>query len=153
MNKSKIYKKKLIDVLYQSWIFKTIYFVGGCTGLLWLCAGFLWSLQVGAALNCGAWAFRCSGFSCCGVLSVHTLSSRGVQALGTGSGVVAHGLSCFLGMWNLPGPGIKPMSSAMAGRFLFTVPPWKSSKLKTFALWRTLLGKKKILLEWKVSTC
>ena len=26
------------------------------------------------------------------------------------------------GMWNLPGPGIKPMSPALAGRFLSTVP-------------------------------
>ena len=30
------------------------------------------------------------------------------------------------GMWNLPGPGIKPMSPALAGRLLATVPPGKS---------------------------
>ena len=29
-------------------------------------------------------------------------------------------------MWNLPGPGIKPMSSALAGGFLSIVPPGKS---------------------------
>ena len=29
-------------------------------------------------------------------------------------------------MWNLPGPGIKPMSPALAGRFLSTIPPGKS---------------------------
>ena len=30
------------------------------------------------------------------------------------------------GMWDLPGPGIEPMSPALAGRFLTTVPPGKS---------------------------
>ena len=30
------------------------------------------------------------------------------------------------GMWDLPGPGIEPMSPALAGRFLNTVPPGKS---------------------------
>ena len=29
-------------------------------------------------------------------------------------------------MWNLPGPGIKPLSSALAGGFLCTRPPGKS---------------------------
>ena len=29
-------------------------------------------------------------------------------------------------MWNLPGPGIEPMSPALAGGFLTTVPPGKS---------------------------
>ena len=30
------------------------------------------------------------------------------------------------GMWDLPGPGIEPMSPALAGRFLTTGPPEKS---------------------------
>jgi len=29
-------------------------------------------------------------------------------------------------MWNLSGPGIEPVSPALAGRFLSTVPPGKS---------------------------
>ena len=29
-------------------------------------------------------------------------------------------------MWDLPGPGIEPVSSALAGGFLTTVPPGKS---------------------------
>ena len=29
-------------------------------------------------------------------------------------------------MWDLPGPGIEPMSPALAGGFLTTVPPGKS---------------------------
>ena len=30
------------------------------------------------------------------------------------------------GMWYLPGPGLEPVSPALAGRFLTTVPPGKS---------------------------
>ena len=36
-------------------------------------------------------------------------------------GLVAHG------MWDLPRPGIEPMSPALAGGFLTTGPPGKSS--------------------------
>ena len=42
------------------------------------------------------------------------LNSCGLQAL------VSHGI------WNLHGPGIEPMSPALAGGFLSTVPPGKS---------------------------
>ena len=30
------------------------------------------------------------------------------------------------GMWDLPGPGLEPLSSALAGGFLTTAPPGKS---------------------------
>ena len=61
---------------------------------------------MGATLRCGAWA------------------------LGTGaSAAVVHGRSC---MWNLPGPGLEPMSPALEGRFLITVPPGKSQNLLIF---------------------
>ena len=59
----------------------------------------------------GAWASRCSGFSCCIA-----------QALGTWASVVMS-----RGMWNLPGPGIKSMPPALAGRFFTTEPPGKPS--------------------------
>ena len=36
-------------------------------------------------------------------------------------------LSCFRGTWDLPSPGIKPLSSALAGGFLTTGPPGKST--------------------------
>ena len=32
-------------------------------------------------------------------------------------------------MWDLPGPGIEPVSPALAGRFLTTAPPGKSQEL------------------------
>ena len=78
---------------------------------------------MGATLRCGAWASHCGGFSCCGARAL------GVRA----SVVVACGLSScgtqaqFLrGMWDLPGPGLEPMSPVLAGEFLTTMPPGKS---------------------------
>ena len=32
-------------------------------------------------------------------------------------------------MWDLPGPGLEPVSPALAGRFLTTAPPGKSPHL------------------------
>ena len=71
----------------------------------------VYSLGVVASLVAehGLWGIRAS------VVAVHGLT------------VVAHGLSCPYGMWNLPGLGIEPMSPALAGRFLTTGPPEKSS--------------------------
>ena len=55
-------------------------------------------------------------------------------------------------MWNLPGPGIEPMSLALAGRFLSTAPPRKSisiisfvhisQNLILFSVWKPKLHKK-----------
>ena len=39
--------------------------------------------------------------------------------------VVAHGLTCYGSMWDLPGPGMEPVSPALAGRFLTSRPPGK----------------------------
>ena len=53
-------------------------------------------------------------FSSCGSRALErSLSSRGARAY------LLHG------MWDLPGPGIEPVSPALAGRFLTTVPPGK----------------------------
>ena len=95
---------------------KFIYlFIYGCVGSLLLRAGSLWLWRAGATLRCGARASQCSGFSCCGA-----------RALGAwASVVVAHGLSCSAACGNVPGPGLEPVSPALAGRFLTTAPPGK----------------------------
>ena len=104
--------------------FNFIYlFIFGCVGSSLLHAGFLQLLRAGATLCCGAWASHCGGFSCCRA-----------QALGArASVVVARRLSScgsraqlLRGMWGLPGPGLEPLSPALAGRFLTTAPPGKS---------------------------
>ena len=89
-------------------------------GSLLLHTGFLQLRRAGATLHCGVQPSHCGGFSCCRA-----------RALGTwASVVVARGLgSCgsraqlLRGMWYLPGPGLEPVSPALAGIFLTTVPP------------------------------
>ena len=95
----------------------------GCTGSSLLRAGFLQLRRAGATLHGGARASQCGGFSSCGA-----------QALGSrASVVVAHRLSScgaqaqlLCGLWDLPGPGIEPVSPALTGRFLTSGPPGKA---------------------------
>ena len=67
-------------------------------------------LLIAVASRCGAWALGARA----SVVVARGLSSCGARAL------LLHG------MWDLPGPGIKPVSPALAGGFLTTVPPGKS---------------------------
>ena len=56
--------------------------------------------------------YSCPGFSSC------RARAQAPRLQSTGSVVVAHGLGCSSVIkWNLPGPGIKPVSPALAGRF------------------------------------
>ena len=72
--------------------------------------------------SCGVWASHCCGFCCCGTRTPECL---GVS--GCGSWALEHRLSScdaqaqlLCSTWNLPGPGIEPVSSTLAGRFLST---------------------------------
>ena len=72
-------------------------------------------LLIVAASLWRAWALEHVGSSSCGSQALeYKLSSCGTLAQ------LPHG------MWNLPRPGIKPVSPALAGRFLTTGPPAKS---------------------------
>ena len=90
-------------------------------GLHWVFIA-AWKLSL-VAESGGYSSLRCVGFSC-----------WETQALGTqATVVVVHGLSScgtgawlLCGMWDLPRPGLKPVSPALAGEFLTTVPPGKS---------------------------
>ena len=103
-----------------------------------LCAGFLELWQAGTSLCCSAWGSHCGGFSCCGARALGTQASvvvaRGLSSCG--SRALEHRLSSsgkwaslLCGMWDLPGLGLEPMSPALAGGFLTTVPPGKSLSL------------------------
>ena len=73
-------------------------------------------------------ASHCGGF-CCGAQALGTWGSVAAACwlyCVWASVAVAHELSCSTA-WNLHRPGIKPVSFALAGKFLFTVPPGKSS--------------------------
>ena len=95
-------------------------------------------LQAGATLRCGAWASHCRGLSCCGawapgvwasVVAARGLSSCGSQALKGRLSSCGTRAQPLCGMWDLPGPGLEPMSPALAGRFLTTAPPGKPAIL------------------------
>ena len=102
-----------------------IYLFLSVLGLRLLHANFLQLKQVRATLSCGVQASCCGGFSCCGAWALGAWASV----------VVAHGLSScgawaqlLHGMWDLPGPGLKPVSPALAGGFLTTAPPGKPNR-------------------------
>ena len=91
--------------------------------------------QAGAVLHCGAWASHCGGFSCCRGLALgvqasvavaHRLSSHGSRALECQLSSCGAQVWLLHGMWVLPRPGIEPMSPALAGGFLTTVPRGES---------------------------
>ena len=117
----------LFCLFFKKFIYLFIYFI------FWL----LWVFIVARGLflvaaSGGYSSLQCTGFSLRWLL---LLWSTGTQA----SVVVAHGLSScgsqgrsaqaqlLRGMWDLPGPGLEPVSPALAGGFLTTAPPGKSS--------------------------
>ena len=79
---------------------------------------------VRAFSSCSAWASHCGGRICCGA-QARVLGHAGFRSCGSWAqelrctGLLPHN------MWDLPGPGIKPASPALAGRFLTTGPPEK----------------------------
>ena len=112
-----------------------------CFWLLWVfvaACGLSLVAASGATLPCGAWASHCGGFSCCKAWALGVWASvvvaRGLSRCG--SWALEHWLSScgaqaslLRGMWDLPGPGLEPMSPALAGGFLTAAPPGKSPTL------------------------
>ena len=87
----------------------------------WLCWVFVAAHRLSLVVVSGGYSSfwcmgsRCSGFSSCGLQALECrLSSCGSRA------------SLLRSMWDLPRPGIEPVSPAFTGRFLTTVPPGKS---------------------------
>ena len=118
--------------------FKFYLFIFGCIGSLLLCAGFLQLRRAGATLCCSAQASHCGGFSCCraralgvrtSVVVAHGLSSCGSRALERRLSSCGTRAQLLCSMWNLPGPGLEPMSPALAGGFLTIVPPRKPQEI------------------------
>ena len=67
---------------------------------------------------------RCAGLSLPRPLPLRSTGSRRAELSSCGSRA-----QLLRGMWDLPRPGLKPMSPASAGRFLTTVPPAKPPTL------------------------
>ena len=98
-------------------------FIHGCIGSSLLCVGSLQLQRAGATLRCVAQAPHCGGFSCCGAWAPGARASvvvaRGLSSCGTQAQLLR-------GMWDPPGPGLEPMSPALAGGLSTTAPPGKS---------------------------
>ena len=80
------------------------YSLSWCTGffLQWLLLSWSTGSRSTVLGSCGLWALE-GGYSSCGTQT-----------------------QLFLGMWNLPGPGIKPMSPMLGSGLLSTEPQGKS---------------------------
>ena len=88
----------------------------------WLCWIFVAAHGLSVvALSEGYSSLRCAGFSLQWLLLLRSTGFRrvGFSSCGTRAQLLR-------GMWDLPGPGIEPMSPALAGGFLTTAPPGKS---------------------------
>ena len=118
--------------------YKFIYFILfilflAVLGLCCHAQAFLWLQRAGATLRCSAQASHCGGFSCgaqavcmwVSVVVAHGLNSCGSWALECRLSSCGARAQLLHGMWDLPGPGLEPMSPALAGGFLTTVPPGK----------------------------
>ena len=126
------HKLHLFSVCFLTYLFV---FIFGCVVSSLLCAGFLQLRRVGATLRCGARASHCGGFSCCraqapgaraSVVVACGLSSCGLRALEHRLSSCGARAQLLRSMWDLPGPGLEPVSPALAGGFLTTVSPGKS---------------------------
>ena len=122
-----LYKVHLLTVEVQQstaqqlWFYFTLsiylFFRCCCAGSWLLHTGFLQWWQVGAILPCSAWASHYGGIFCCGTQAPGAAVSESQHA---GSVVVVLQLMLH-GMWNISRPGIEPMSTALAERFLSTI--------------------------------
>ena len=105
---SSSFLKKYLFNSWPCWVFAALQAFSSCCS-----RGLLSGCRVRAS-RCRARALGCPGISGC---SVHTLEHR-LHNCGA-LGLVSHG------SWDLPEPGIKPVSPALQGGFLATEPPGK----------------------------
>ena len=113
---------------------------------LWLCwvfvadQAFSSCFKQGLLSSCSAWASHCSGSSCCrewilgaraSIVVARGLSSCGFLALNHGLNRGGAWAYLFQGMWDLPGLGIEPVSSALVVGF-FTTDPLEKPPMPVF---------------------
>ena len=112
----------MLSLLCCAWAFSSCHERGllYCSARVTDCGGF----------SCGSQALGCLGFSSLWLPS-QALECR-LNSCGTWAKLLHD-------MWNLPGPGIKLVASALAGRFPSTISPGKSLLLKSYlmCLWNS----------------
>ena len=108
---------------------------------------------MGSTLRCSEWALHCGGLSCCGARAPGTWASAVVACGLSSCGLRApeHRLSScgaqaqlLCVMWDLPGPGLEPMSPALAGGLSTTAPAGKPPKNERIFNCYAMLGEDKI---------
>ena len=89
------------------------------------CTDFSLVVKRGAILCCIVQASHGGDLPCCGDRALghggSVVAAPGLES--TGSVVVGYKLSWLHGMWDLPSPGIEPVSPTLAGGFFTTEPP------------------------------
>ena len=120
--------------LFKKIIYFWFFFFLAAPGLHCCVRAFSSISERGLLSSYGVWVSHCSGFSCWGACSLGIWASVVMLCgLSCGSWALEHRL-CSCGtwdslpcsMWDLPGPGIEPVSPALTGRFLTTGPLGKS---------------------------
>ena len=129
-----LYSRKTITFYFILFYLFYLFIFGRVRSSL-LHTGFLQLRRAGSTLRCGVQASHCGGFSFCGARALGVwasvvvacgLSSCGSRALECRLGSCGSRAQFLRGMWDLPRPGLEPVSPALAGRFLTTAPPRKS---------------------------
>ena len=99
----------------------------------WLCWVFIAAHRLSLVATSGCYtSLQCVGFSLWWLLLLQSTGSRcvgfsscGLQALACRLSSCGTRAQLLRGMWDLPGPGLQPVSPALAGGFLTTAPPGK----------------------------
>ena len=117
---------------YHNYFFKTFLKIYLFYFYFWLHWVFVAARGLSLVTASGGYSsLRCVGFSLRWLLLLRSTGSRHAGFSSCGSRALEHRLSScaraqlFRSMWDLPTPGLKPMSPALAGRFLTTATPGK----------------------------
>ena len=108
----------------------------------WLCWVFIDVRELPLFVVSGGYSsLWCMGLSLWWLLLLQSMGSRHMGFSSCGFRALERRLSCcgaqvqlLRGLWDLPGSGLEPVSPALAGGFLTTVPPGKPSILFLFNL-------------------
>ena len=88
--------------------------------------------------HCSVWASHCGSFSCC---RARALKHAGFSRCSTWAQQLWLTAQLLGGMWDLPRPGLEPVSPALAGGFITTALPGKpSTQTLESQLQNSLLG-------------
>ena len=87
--------------------------------------------EQGLLSSCRPQAAHCTGFACCRAQAAGRSRVRSCGVWALGRRFSSCGTQALLppGVWDLPGPGIEPVSPALASKFLTADPPGKPQNL------------------------